>query len=106
MARRSFPEAPVAGLGTEERKLADAVNGAIRGKTNNVITVTLTANSATTTVNSPLIGTNSALLWTPTTANAAAETTMYVSARSQGTATLTHGNDADTDKTFEVVIVG
>lgn len=106
MARMSYPEAPIVGLDAERRKLAEATNGAIRGKTNNVITVTLTANAASTTIASPLIGPNSALLWSPTTANAAAISTPYPSSRTSGSAVIAHANDANADKTFEVVIVG
>jgi len=43
----------------------------------------------------------------PTTANAAgALSNLHVSARAQGSATLTHTNTSTTDRTFGVAIIG
>jgi hypothetical protein len=47
------------------------------------------------------------ILLSPTTANAAAAlATTYVSAVTQGSFTLTHANNAQTDKTFGYVALG
>lgn len=66
--------------------------------------VTLTANSATTTLTDPRIGINSAVLLIPTTANAAAEAP-YI-AVTAGSCTINHANNAQTDRTFRYAIVG
>jgi len=76
---------------------------------NNTGTLTLTANSATTTVPNSMVTATSKILITPTSANAAADqgsaTGVWVSARSAGTSfTLTHPNNANADKTFDYEI--
>lgn len=83
------------------------INSLLLGKTNNVSTVTLTANSATTSITDPRITYASYIGLMPTTANgAAAMTNVYVSARGDGAATLTHTNNAQVDRTFIMLIVG
>ena len=91
--------------------LVRVVNNLLIGKTNNVISVTLTINVATTTVAGAgyPIGPNSFIGFMPTTANASAEIgagTLYVSARGKNTMTITHANNANADRTFAVVIIG
>ena len=101
--------APVDWHNPEEhrRKLAEAANLALQGKTLNVNSVTLTQNQTTTTITDERIGTESCLPFMPTTANAAAAvSTTYVSARGKGTATLTHANNAQTDRTFVYAVIG
>lgn len=90
------------------RKLAEGVNGLIDGRSNNSGTFTLTENDTTTTVTDGRVGTDSIILWMPTTANAAAEIAvggMYVSARGDGTFTVTHANNAQTDRDFSYAII-
>lgn len=93
----------------ELSKVIQAVNQLIRGGTNASGTVTLAANATTTTITSENINSRTRLILFPATANAAAELgagTMYVSAvvsglsPAQGTATITHANNAQTDRTF------
>lgn len=85
--------------------MSRVLNQVLAGKTNNVTEVTLTANSATTTFDNPLISLFSYLGFTPLTAHAQAiAVPRYVAG--DKTATLTHANDANTDKTFKVVIIG
>lgn len=87
--------------------LSQAVNQILKGRTNNVGDVTLTANSATTTLLNPLITPDSHISLRALTANAAAALGgLYVSARAAGTATLTHANNAQVDKTFTYTIHG
>lgn len=87
--------------------MADAINGLIDGKLDVVGTVTLTANVATTTVSDNRFESNMAPLLVPTTANgAAALTNVYVSARTKGSFTLTHANNAQTDRSFLYVRLG
>lgn len=91
----------------DTRRLVERINGLLAGKTNNVTTVTLTANSATTTLTDSRIGGGSFIGFSPTTSNGAAGmTALYVSAKAKGSATLTHANNAQTDRTYDVLIVG
>ncbi len=97
--------------GAHRRLLAEAVNLLLRGKSNNVFDVTLADSAATTTVTNNLITVGSVLHFMPTTANAAAEQgagTMYVSStgRLNGSTVITHANNAQTDRTFKVSVVG
>lgn len=96
-------------VGATPREIAEAVNRLTQGKLNSVISVTLTANQGSTTVSSPLLTGSSWLGFMPKTANAAAEIgagTLYVSSRGKETATLTHANNAQTDRDFDVLIIG
>jgi len=91
------------------RLLSRAIASLMGGKTNNVIEVTLTANAASTTVTDARIANSTALIPVPLTANAAAElATMYVSntGRVNNSASITHANNAQTDRTFKFVLVG
>ena len=89
------------------RRVAEVLNRAMLGKLNCTGTVTLTASAATTTLNDRRISAQSVILFMPTTANAATEiATMYVSARTQYSATIAHANNAQTDRTFGYVVIG
>lgn len=93
------------------RRLGNAIKMLAQGKTNNTGTVTLTANSATTTITEAdgKIGLYTQIVLTPTTANAAAAlTNIYLSARdvANKTITLTHTNNAQVDRTFLYHLVG
>lgn len=88
-------------------RLASAVNALIAGKADVVGTFTLAANVTTTTVTDNKFESNMAVVWAPTTANAAgALAGLYLSARAQGSFTLTHANTATTDRTFVYVRLG
>lgn len=80
----------------------------MQGKLNCVAELTLTASSATTTFEDPRLGPESVLCFMPLTANAAADLAagIYVTAQGNGTATINHTNDADSDKDFLVAIIG
>lgn len=96
-------------VGEQVRRIVTAVNNILRGKTNNVGTVTLTANSATTTLTDIRIGINSVILLQPTTANASAEIgagAIYFGTPGDGTVTINHANNAQTDRTFNYAVVG
>lgn len=95
------------------KKLIQALKGMMQGKTNNTGSVTLAANSATTTVSEieGRIGQETIIFFMPTTANAAAEFgagSMYVSTRSiaNKTFTITHVNNAQTDRIFNYILIG
>ena len=88
-------------------QIALVLNGAMQGKLNNTGTVTLTAGVTTTTLSDPRIGPNSYIGLMPKTANAAgAIATTYVSAQTEGSATLTHANAVSVDRTFTYMVVG
>lgn len=91
------------------RRIATTVNAILNGRQNNVGSVTLTANTTTTTVTDFRVGADSVITLMPTTANAAAAiATTYVSSIDPLTNTfvLTHANNAQTDKTFKYEVTG
>jgi len=96
---------------SHRRMLSEGISRLFQGKSNNVLDVTLTASAAATTVTDARIGVNTALLFMPRTANAAAEIgngTIYVadSGRANGSVSITHANNAQTDRDFKVVLCG
>jgi hypothetical protein len=95
------------------KDIARVLNAVQQGRTNNYGTVTLTANSGTTTVTLPegKISIYSVINFEPTTAHAATEWgagTMYRSATDpdSNTFTITHVNNAQTDRIFNYAIIG
>ena len=91
------------------RRLADVANGARRGKLNSVGTVTWTESSTTTTLTDPLIGPNSYIGFNPTTANAGTlygDGGWYISSKTNGSAVITHTSAANSDLTFEYIVIG
>ena len=88
------------------RRIVDVVNRTLNGKLNATLSVTLTANATSTLIKDARIGATSALMFTPLTANAAAEqATLYVSAQQSGQATVEHANNAQADRQFRVLII-
>lgn len=94
--------------GALPREISEVVNNLVEGKSNNTGTITLAVASATTTtLNDERIGYDSVIVFMPTTANAAsAMTNLYVSAKTQGSATLTHSANTAADKTYGYIVVG
>ena len=89
------------------QEVAHTVNLLVDGKSNNYGTFTLTASATTTAVSDLRAGVDSAILFTPLTANAAsALATTYISTRAKQSFTLTHANNAQNDKTFSYIIIG
>jgi len=95
------------------KQIIKVVQNLLQGRSNNAHAVTLTANVGTTTITLAKedIGIATLIFFMPQTANAAAEIgagTMYVSARSvpNNTFTITHANNAQTDRTFGFVLIG
>jgi len=95
------------------RIVAAKVNQIMRGRTNNVGEVTLTASSATTSVSLPVgvFGEKTVFIFDPTTSTAATafgSGSFYVSNRAPdlGTYTINHPSTADANKTFRVAYVG
>lgn len=88
-------------------RLFRTLEGIMDGRTRNYGTFTLTENTTTTTVNDARFESQQSVVWAPTTSNAAgAMTNLYVSARANGSFTLTHANTATTDRTFLYIITG
>lgn len=95
--------------GAPIREMVTAINQLVRGRNNATGSVTLAANAATTTVTSPNINANAVPVLVPRTANAAAEMgagTLYVSDVSAGSFTITHANNAQTDREFSYLTLG
>jgi hypothetical protein len=92
---------------TNDRELREILAGVMRGKINATGTVTLTASATTTTLTDDRISAESVILFMPATANAlTAAAGLYVSARTTGSATLTHASSANADQAFGYVVVG
>ena len=91
------------------RKLGQSLNLMLKGRLNVVKAVTLTANAATTTVTDNRIGPDTVLECHPVTANAAAALgglwQIYPNTTDRQ-ATLNHASNAQTDKSFAVILIG
>tara|TARA_R100000789_G_scaffold48393_1_gene48896 strand:+ start:485 stop:811 length:327 start_codon:yes stop_codon:yes gene_type:complete len=104
-----FQLAPLSNPSAEEhrRQIALVVNNSLDGKLNSTGTITLTASSATTALSDRRLGKTSVISFMPTTSNASAGmTSLYVSSQDKQTATLTHANNAQTDRTYSYIIIG
>lgn len=89
------------------RRLAIAINQLGDGRSNGFGSVTLTANQATTVVTDRRVGTDTTITFMPETANAAAEMDgMYVGTVTAGSFTITHANNAQTDRDFRYMLQG
>lgn len=89
------------------RLISNVVNNTMDGKINATGSITLTASATSTTLTDARIGANSIILFMPTTANGnTAKANLYVSARADGSATLTHASSTNTDQTFGYVVLG
>jgi len=108
-ARTPHNTRPLPNEGGQPRDVAQVVNNILNGKINAVFSITLAAGAATTTVNNPLVTKNSAFIFSPQTANAAAIAAPYVlqSNITEGASfIITHANDANSDKVFSVALLG
>lgn len=111
MTVRSFLHLPPAPRDPSARRLWEVLAQVRRGKMDAVTELTLTANAATSTLAWKGLSPQSVVLFDPKTANAAAELaagTMYVLTANRGndTWTVTHANNAQADRTFQVAIIG
>lgn len=91
--------------GGEPRQVAEVVNNAMNGKTNNTGTITLTASATTTALNDERLGFDSVVLLSPLTANASAQSP-FISSQAKGSAVITHTSVAHSDLNFDYVIIG
>lgn len=82
-------------------RIVQAVRELFQGRSLATGTVTLTASATSTTVRADNCGDESLIVLSPLTANAAAAlATTYVSDVTNGSFTLTHANNAQTDRNF------
>lgn len=105
----SIPRVAIRGSdpASQLQRHAESINGLIDGKLDVVGTLTLADGATSTVVSDNKFESNMVPVLIPTTANAAAAlATTYLSARANGSFTLTHANDASTDKTFLYVRLG
>lgn len=90
------------------RQIAQQLNGARKGALDCTLSVTLDAGTTTTTVVDSRISLSTAPVLTATTAHAAAEVAaggLYV-VPSKGQCVITHANNAETDRTFQLALIG
>lgn len=107
MADANYRRLPV--VAEDGREISLVVNSILDGKINATGSVTLTASAASTVVTEDRAGDDSVILFMPTTANAAAEQAaggMYVSSRGKQTFTIAHANNAQTDRTYDYIVIG
>lgn len=88
-------------------RFAQAINELFQGRSNAVGECTLTASATTTTVTADNCGDESQVFLFPRTANAAAAlATTFISAVGNGTFTITHASNTQTDRRFGYVAIG
>ena len=86
------------------RRIVQSVRELYEGRSNAVGTVTFTPNATTTVVTAVNCSIESRVALCPTSAAAATEFgagTWYVSAKGNGTFTITHANSATTGRTYD-----
>lgn len=88
------------------RKVKDAVNLALRGKSNNTGQVTLTASVTSTTVTDNRCNENSVILITPITANAGLHYADTYVVAGDKQFIIYHQSKTHTDRTFRYVVIG
>ena len=89
------------------RLISNTVNNTLDGKLNSTGDVTLRASQTTTTLVDERISVNSVIILEPTNANSnTAKANLFVSAKINGSATLTHASSSNTDQNFGYVVIG
>ena len=93
--------------GGNPRDVAEIVNNAMNGKTNNSGTFTLATSVTETTVSNERAGFDSIIVLSPRTENAAAELDhTYIKTKAKGSFIIGHRNTSHTDVTYDYIIVG
>lgn len=111
MAVSVFPEPPRDLEDTRQfmRSASSVMSNVLKGRTNNVLDVTVGANQSSTTVTDSRIGVHTVAVAIPTTVNAqGAAIWPYRDFTSpvNGSMSLIHTNDANADKTYKIILVG
>jgi hypothetical protein len=92
---------------TDLTKINRAIQQLEQGRLNVAGSCTLTPGATTTTVKAPNCGAGSQVLLTAKTANAAAAlATSYLSAVANGSFTISHASNAQTDRSFGYACLG
>lgn len=106
----SFQPAPYSLRADETwiRRVVGVVNSILQGKTNNTGQVTLRQNNTTTTVTDARASINSVINLTPVTADSALLDSLgwWISAKNNGSFTITHASQNLSDLTFDYTIIG
>jgi hypothetical protein len=93
--------------GGNPRDVAEIVNNAMNGKTNNSGTFTLATSVTETTVSNERAGFDSIIVLSPRTENAATESDhTYIKTKAKGSFIIGHRNTSHTDVTYDYIIVG
>lgn len=90
------------------RQIARLSNAMLAGHNNATLSVTLTASAASTTIKDVRISLQTAPLMVPMTAHAAVEIAsggLYVTPTA-GQVVITHANNTQTDRTFQMALIG
>lgn len=88
-------------------RIVQSIRQLIQGRSDATLEVTLTPGVTTTVVSAINCSKDSQVFLSPRTANAAAAVpTTFISLVSNGSLTLTHANNAQTDRRFGIVAVG
>lgn len=90
----------------DPRRIADVVRQLSEGKSNAIVTATLTANATTTTVKAPTCSTTSGIYPSAQTPHAANDIPLMSFAAALGQFVITHANNARVDRTFIFMVVG
>lgn len=109
MTARPFPGIARRSLTPFEQDVDRVLSNLLRGKFNATLDVTLVASASSTIVKDARFSEQCAVEFDPLTANAASEKaagTLWASARTAGEITITHASNAQTDRTFRLVIIG
>lgn len=93
------------------RRMWDALYKLRKGKIECVTELTLTPNTTSTVLNYINLSPQSVVVFDPKTANAAAALysgSLYVTAANRGNEqwTVTHANNAQTDRSFQIAVIG
>jgi hypothetical protein len=92
---------------TLQPRLYEQLEQLLKGRSRNASTVTLESDETETTVEDPLFESHQTVHLTPMSAEAAAAmTTTYISARSDGSFTITHASASDSLRTFGYTFTG
>jgi len=93
--------------GGEPRLVAEVVNNAVEGKTNNTGTVTLGASVTETTLYDERLGFDSVIVLSPRTEHSADELPhTYIKTKNKGNVIIGHRNHVHTDVIYDYIIVG
>ena len=88
------------------KSITKTINNILNGKINSISSLTLTANTTSTTITDLRCTASSVVTLMPTTSNAAsALATTYITVTKQSF-TITHANTSTTDRTFHYSVIG